>query len=289
MALPDRARVWLLLATLGTALYGSPASAVTAEDDAVPWQVWVIKQSTLCTLAIREAERRHQLPSGLLEAIAKAESGRPVTTMSDVRAWPWTIDADGEGLFLDSRAAAVAWVGQQRQHHKYIDVGCLQVDLTLHPGAFTSLDEAFDPMANANYAAHYLSDLYHSEARRDWNVAVGLYHSHTARLAAAYRDQVAVIGERILRGVLEPVPLYVRAIRRGTLRVPLSNGRSTPINVNRQPAVVSRRKLSACEIAGILGPYLGGRGGANRCIHAARLPDRDLREPARGTAGGDTP
>jgi hypothetical protein len=270
--------VWLIVATLVTTMHGPLVSAVAAEDDVVPWQFWVIKQSALCTLAIHDAERDHQLPSGLLEAIAKAESGRPVTTMSDVRPWPWTIDADGEGLFLDSKAAAVTWVGQQRQRHKHIDVGCLQVDLTLHPGAFASLDEAFDPVANANYAARYLSDLYHAEARGDWNVAVGLYHSHSGSLAAAYRDQVALAGERILRGVLEPVPLFVRAIRRGTLRVPLKNGRSTPINVGRQPTTVSRRKLSACEIAGILGSYLNGSGGMNRCIRSAGLPDRELPE-----------
>ena len=268
----------MIVATLVTTIHGPLASVVAAEDDVVPWQIWVIKQSALCTLAIHDAERRYQLPSGLLEAIAKAESGRPATTMSDIRPWPWTIDADGEGLFLDGKAAAVAWVGQQRQHHKYIDVGCLQVDLTLHPGAFASLDEAFDPMANANFAARYLSDLYHREARRDWNIAVGLYHSHTVSLAAAYRDQVAVVGERILRGVLEPVPLFVRAIRRGTLRVPLSNGRSTPINVSRQPAAVSRRKLSACEIVDILGSYLNGSSGKNRCVQAARLPDHELPE-----------
>src|SRR5207248_147780 len=94
--------------------------------------------------------------------------------------------------------------------HRYIDVGCLQVDLTLHRQAFASLEDAFDPVANADYAARYLSDLYRDEAERNWNVAVGLYHSHTASLAAAYRDRVAMAGARVLRGVLEPVPLYVR-------------------------------------------------------------------------------
>jgi hypothetical protein len=210
------------------------------------------------------------LPSGLLDAIARAESGRPVTAMNDIRAWPWTIDADGEGLFLDGKAAAVAWVQQQRPRHRYIDVGCLQVDLTLHPKAFASLQEAFDPTANADYAARFLSDLYHSEAGGNWNVAVGLYHSHTAILAGAYRDRVAMVGERILHGVLEPVPLYVRAIRQGTLRIPLSSGRSTPINVNRQPASRSHHRLSPCQIAQILGPYLNGSGSNTRCTQSAR-------------------
>ncbi len=246
--------------------------ARAADDEVVPPQQWVIGQSALCSAAVREAEQRHRLPHGLLDAIARVESGRPVTAMSDVRPWPWTIDADGEGLFLDSKAAAVAWMAEQASRHKYVDVGCLQVDLAMHPLAFASLEQAFDPSANADYAARYLSDLYHGEAGGNWNVAVGMYHSHTVILAAAYRDRVAMVGARVLRGVLEPVPLFVRAIRQGTLRVPLGSGRSTPINVNRQPAARSHRPLSTCQIARILGPYLNGVASRGKCAQPAPSP-----------------
>lgn len=236
-----------------------------AAEEAIPPEEWLVAQSALCSAAIVEAEKRHHLPAGLLESIARAESGRPITAMNDVRPWPWTIDADGAGLFLDSKAAAVAWVTQQTSRHKYIDVGCLQVDLAIHPHAFASLEEAFDPAANADYAARYLSELYRGEAGGNWNIAVGLYHSHTTMLAADYRDRVAIAGARILRGVLEPVPLYVRAIRAGTLRVPSGSGRSTPINVNRQPAAHGHRRLSGCQVARILGPYLNGGANSEKC------------------------
>ncbi len=241
-----------------------------AQPEVIPQQEWIARQSALCGAAIRDAEQRHRLPPGLLESIARAESGRPVTGFGDIRPWPWTINADGQGLFLDSKAAAVAWVAQQRTRRKYIDVGCMQVDLAMHPKAFASLDQAFDPAANADYAARYLSGLYRDESGGDWNVAVGLYHSHTASLAAAYRDRVAMVGTRIMSGVLEPVPLYVRAIRQGTLRVPLGTGRSTPINVNRQPAARAHKRLSACQIAEVLGPYLNSAGSARRCTQTAR-------------------
>jgi hypothetical protein len=231
-----------------------------AQEPPIPAQQWVIEQSALCSAAIGEAERRHHLPPGLLAAIARAESGRPVTAWTDIRPWPWTIDADGEGLFLDSKAAAVVWVRQQTARHKYIDVGCMQVDLAMHPKAFASLEDAFDPASNADYAARYLADLYR-EAGGDWNVAVGLYHSHTPSLAAAYRDRVALGGT---------VPLYVRALRQGTLRVPLSSGRSTPINVDRQPAARWHPRLSSCQIARILGPYLNGALSGSRCVQSAR-------------------
>jgi hypothetical protein len=236
--------------------------AAPAARAAVSPEGWLIQQSALCNPAIHAAEQRYHLPTGLLAAMARAESGRPITSMNDIRPWPWTIDADGEGLFLDSKTAAVAWMSLQGSRHKYVDVGCLQVDLKLHPRAFASLEQAFDPRANADYAARYLSGLYRNEAARNWNIAVGLYHSHLPSLAAAYRDQVAMLGERILRGVLAPVPLFVRAIRQGTLYVPSGRGKSTPIDVDRQPAR-TRRRLSACEIARILGPYLNGS--AKRC------------------------
>jgi len=240
------------------------AGAAVADD-------WPVQQSVLCDAAIRTAESEYHLPPGLLGLIAKAESGRPITSMNDIRPWPWTINADGEGLFLDSKAAAVAWVAQQQSRRRFIDVGCMQVDLPMHPRAFASLEEAFDPGANARYAARYLSGLYRDEAGRNWDVAVGLYHSHTMSLAAAYRDRVAMQGDRILRGVLEPVPLYVRAIRQGTLRVPLGSGRSTPINVNRQPAGRAHRRMSSCQIAQVMGSYLNGSG-SSRCAQSRQSP-----------------
>lgn len=231
---------------------------------------WDVQQSELCAAALRQAGARYHLPPNLLESIAKVESGRPITSLTDVRAWPWTIDADGTGLFLDSKPAAVAWMRQQARRHSYVDVGCMQVDLHYHPDAFASIDDAFDPTANADYAARLLLELYHGQAGGNWDIAVGLYHSQTPMLAADYRDRVAAIGAGVLHGVLHGTPLYVRAIRQGTLRLALGGGRSTLINVHRQPVARSRHPYTSCQIEVILGPYLNGsrRGGA--CVQASR-------------------
>ena len=216
---------------------------------------WLIVQSAQCDAAITAAETRYDIPHGILGSIAKAESGRPITGLGDIRPWPWTIDADGRGLFLDSKAAAIAWVQQaQTRGAHYIDVGCMQVDLPLHPGAFHSLDEAFDPVANADYAARYLRSLG-AEAHGDWNVAVGLYHSHTPELAAEYRNRVAAVGAGIITGIGGPEPLYQRALRAGTLHLALAGGGSLIINVRRQPSVRPRR-LSRCQVAAVIGPLL---------------------------------
>jgi Transglycosylase SLT domain len=231
---------------------------------------WTVQQSELCMAALADAEQRYHLPPALLLSIAKVESGRPITAMTDIRPWPWTIDADGTGLFLDSKAAAIAWMRQQEPRHRFVDVGCMQVDLHYHPHAFASLEEAFDPAASANYAARLLLGLYHGEAGGSWDVAVGLYHSHTSLLAAEYRDRVALIGADVLHGTLKGVPLYVHAMRAGTLRLQLGDGHVTLINVNRQPVRRSRHPYTNCQIVAILGAYLNGGPRSGGCATAAR-------------------
>ena len=237
-----------------TALLFGTSAAAPAPD--LPW---LISQSAQCQSAITAAEAKYSLPHGLLGSIAKVESGRPVTSLGDIRAWPWTIDADGQGLFLDSKAAAIAWVAQaQTTGHHFIDVGCMQVDLPLHPGAFRSLDEAFDPVANADYAARYLRSLQ-AEAHGDWDVAVGLYHSHTPDLAADYRNRVAGVGAGILSGIGGPEPLYVRMIRQGTLHLALAGGGMLRVNLHRQPRSRPQRPMTRCQIAAVLDPVLSTR------------------------------
>jgi len=142
-----------------------------------------------CEAAIETAQDVAQLPPGLLSAIALVESGRPDPHTGTVRPWPWTIDVAGLGFFFQTKAAAVAAVRSlQELGIQSIDVGCLQVNLMYHPAAFANLDQAFDPSANARYAARFLDALY--DRTKDWAQAAGDYHSQTAALGAAYRAQV---------------------------------------------------------------------------------------------------
>jgi Transglycosylase SLT domain len=229
----------------------APASA--------PAPDWIASQSALCQAAIAAAETKYKLPPALLGSIAKVESGRLVASLGRVQPWPWTIDADGEALFLDSRAAAVTWaqLGLKRGV-QFMDIGCMQVDWQLHPDAFKSLDQAFDPTANADYAARYLGSLY-DEAHGNWNVAVGWYHSHTVDLAADYRDRVGTVGTGILTGIGGPEPLFERAIRQGTVRLAMVGGGVLMINVHRQPRARPGRAMSRCRIALEIAPLLSSR------------------------------
>ncbi len=64
----------------------------------------------------------------------------------------------------------------------------MQVNLRHHPNAFANLEEAFDPLANARYAARFLAEL--NAARGDWSRAAGAYHSQTPEFGEPYRARV---------------------------------------------------------------------------------------------------
>lgn len=144
--------------------------------------------STFCETAIASAEAVAHLPPRLLGAIANVESGRP-DDHGVTRPWPWTIDVEGRGQFFDTKADAIAAVSAlQASGVRSIDIGCMQVNLMYHPDAFASLDEAFDPSANAQYAARFLNALY--GASGSWVQATAAYHSETPAIGADYQRRV---------------------------------------------------------------------------------------------------
>jgi hypothetical protein len=218
-----------------------PLSAFMMEQ--VVASAWTERQSELCLVAVKRVERRYHLPRALLVSMALAESGRPIKSLAALRPWPWTINADGTGLFLDSKAAAISWMQDEASGHDFVDVGCMQVNLHYHPDAFTSMEEAFDPSANADYASRLLLHLYRGEAAGSWNTAVGLYHSDTRPLAAVFRDRVALIGAGILSG--SGRPRYARAADRDPLRLTLDGNKSTFLGAQRVPGLPGPRHFGA--------------------------------------------
>jgi len=143
----------------------------------------------LCQPAIAQAETEAAIPAGLLLAIGRVESGRRDPDGGGFVPWPWTINAEGRGQFFPNQAAAIAAVrALQAQGVRLIDVGCMQVNLHFHPNAFASLEDAFNPLTNARYAARFLRELQAREP--EWITAAGHYHSRTPTLAQAYRARV---------------------------------------------------------------------------------------------------
>jgi len=150
-----------------------------------------VRSPALCDPAITAAQDAWHLPPRLLEAMAQVESGRP-DAADQLRPWPWTINAEGQGAFFATEAQAIAAVrGLQARGVRSIDVGCLQVNLMFHPAAFTSLEQALDPRANALYAARFLNALHASGD--NWMNAIAAYHSQTPVLGASYRQRVLAL------------------------------------------------------------------------------------------------
>jgi hypothetical protein len=138
------------------------------------------------------AERSAGIPEGLLLAIGVQESGRFDPQTGNALPWPWSVNRDGQGKIFGTQAEAVAYVAEaQRAGSRSIDVGCFQISLKYHPGAFASLQEAFDPTANAAYAARFLRELY--DRAGNWETAVADYHSATSWFGEPYRDAVLAI------------------------------------------------------------------------------------------------
>jgi hypothetical protein len=181
--------IWL--AAAAPAYAGEPGNT---GDSAVPGA----SGASPCAAIVAAAEERESIPRRLLTAISLAESGRYDEGQGEIVAWPWTINAEGEGRFFATKAAAIAAVKKLRARGvTSIDVGCMQVNLHHHPDAFASLDAAFDPETNAAYAAQFLKQL--KDETRSWSQAVAFYHSTQREFSAPYRSKVYKLWAQVRR------------------------------------------------------------------------------------------
>jgi hypothetical protein len=154
-----------------------------------------------CRAAAAAFEQSAKLPPGLLLAIGQVESGRADAASGEINPWPWATNNAGEGHYFSSALEAMSWVAaEQAVGIQSIDVGCFQVNLHYHPDAFASLAEAFDPFANARYAANLLNRLHDQSG--SWPLAIALYHSaepfegqrYGARVLAAWNSGGRILG-----------------------------------------------------------------------------------------------
>ncbi len=157
-----------------------PARANPASDDT---------PALLCRGAIAAAETQYHIPDAFLSAIGRVETGRAMPRFGGLAPWPWTINAGGQGHFYATKQEAMDAVRRFRaQGVSSIDAGCVQVSLLYHPEAFATLDQAFDPVANANFAARLLRDLYIQTG--SWPRAAAAYHSATPARGDPYAQKV---------------------------------------------------------------------------------------------------
>ena len=173
----------------------------------------------LCRSAIALTEQATGVPDRLMQAIAVMESGRR-NGAGKVVPWPWTINVEGVGEVFDTKQQVIAAVEAHRARGaRSIDVGCMQVNLMHHADAFASLDEAFDPAANARYAARFLQRLLAQTG--SWPRAVAGYHSLTPDIGDDYARKVLAIWARPELGPASSPPQPSTAVSASTPPVPV--------------------------------------------------------------------
>lgn len=156
-----------------------------------------IDDALVCMENTKKFEQEYQIKKHLLSTISNVETGRWNAQTRRNIAWPWTINAQGKGMFFQSKAEAVREVKRlQKAGVRSIDVGCMQINLAYHSNAFESVEDALDPQKNVEYGAKFLKNLY--EARdRDWLKAAMAYHSSVPRKALKYKKRLASAYEMV--------------------------------------------------------------------------------------------
>lgn len=140
--------------------------------------------SDLCLLAAQDASRLSGVPLAVLLAVTLTETGRG--RGSDARPWPWTVNMEGEGHWFATRQEALDFAeARHADGAESFDAGCFQINWRWHHQGFVSIDQMFDPLANATYAASFLKSL--SDESASWSEAAGAFHSRTPEHAARYR------------------------------------------------------------------------------------------------------
>lgn len=172
---------WAVLLCIAMLLPPVPVSA--AEDPAL-----------ICDRAAIRIAKESRVPLDVLRAITRTETGRGQT--QGMQPWPWTVNMQGKGVWFDTVEQAKVYVFRHfKQGARSFDVGCFQINYKWHGHAFASIDQMFDPVLNARYAARFLTQLHRELG--DWNKAVGAYHSRTHKYAQRYIRKYAKIRENL--------------------------------------------------------------------------------------------
>jgi len=172
------------------------------------------RAASVCDLAAEHAAQEGKVPVSVMRAITRTETGR--SRNGRLEPWPWTVNMEGKGYWFETADAARAFVYKEfRRGARSFDVGCFQINYKWHGAAFRSIDQMFDPVENARYAARFLGKLY--EESGDWSVAAGSYHSRTPGYARKYRARFDRIHARLAdRPVVSPKGTHTDAASRRT-------------------------------------------------------------------------
>ncbi|MBO9395424.1 transglycosylase SLT domain-containing protein [Shimia sp. R9_2] len=241
-ALLCRARDSLLIISVGAAStlinpfsQGSHAAHASTEE------------AETCDRVARIVSNETGVPLDVLRAITRTETGRAKNGV--LTPWPWTVNMEGKGVWFNSQREALSYVQKNfAAGARSFDVGCFQLNYRWHGQHFTDVTHMFQPIANARYAADFLSRLY--AEMQNWDDAAAAYHSRTPKYAEKYKARF----KRIMANLPDP----------GSM--PLAPAEQTEPLV--QTAAVARKNnfplLQRGSSAGAMGSLFPGRTGSAR-------------------------
>jgi len=147
-----------------------------------------------CDQAALQVSQEFNVPIDVLRAVTRTETGR--NQGGELKPWPWTVNMEGAGHWFETEDAARVFVFKHfKRGARSFDVGCFQINYKWHGQAFKSIEEMFDPMKNARYAAEFLSKLYRELGT--WSEAAGAYHSRTPKYAKTYKARFESIHRQL--------------------------------------------------------------------------------------------
>lgn len=155
-----------------------------------------IVESLKCMQLFNQFEYKYNIPLDTLHSIALKESGRPHSKHKIDIVWPWTVNIEGKGYYFNEKTEAVNFIKRKFLSGKRnIDVGCMQINLKHHPYAFSSVEDALEPINNVSYAAIFLKEKYQQFG--SWHKAIANYHSATEELGTKYKKAVIKIAKNM--------------------------------------------------------------------------------------------
>lgn len=185
-----------ILCLLGVALAGLASVAATAASSETD-------SSVICDQVAAEASRRTGVPISVLQAISLTETGHK--RGGAFRPWPWTVNMEGKGVWFETEDEARTYVYKEyKRGARSFDIGCFQINFKWHGKAFRSIEEMFDPLANALYAASFLTELYAEQG--SWGKAAGAYHSRTPKYANRYQARFERLHASVAGGQSDGIP-----------------------------------------------------------------------------------
>nr|WP_255596738.1 transglycosylase SLT domain-containing protein [Cognatishimia sp. MH4019] len=200
-------------------------------------------EADMCRQAAHVASQQIGVPVSVLWAISLTETGRKKN--GAFQPWPWTVNMEGKGVWFDTDEEARAYVFKHyKRGARSFDVGCFQINYKWHGQSFASIEEMFDPVPNALYAAKFLTDLYNELG--DWSKAAGAYHSRTEKYASKYRKRFDTFRAAYVEQAPEtPIPPVQ------TPSVELAARQTTPARENHFPLL---RQSTGSGVLGSLVP-----------------------------------